>query len=417
LYSGEFGFLALDPWFQLLRTHLGGAENAPEISAGPLRVLFMACAPDGTDPVLHYEREEEIILDALADLKLTNQLEIDIAEGGTLKELEEMLAMQAYHVVHLSSHGFYDGETRTGYLLMESDSGMEKRVSAQELAEKLIGSRSVRLLFLSACQSGSETSRDTGLAQSLIAHGIPMVIGIRHSVMDAAATSIAESFYRNLTLRRTVSHALQLSRQAYAKKDRNSFQWSIPALFARDAHVHVIDWQKPSKKTEKRPRAAVLYGKVSHLKTGFRGRRREQREFMKRLRRGDPPALCITGAGGIGKSTLASRIADRLHASGYLVIPLFGELSPDLFIQKTLNALVAARETGHTEALKGFTDYNEKIIYILSNVLGTKETLYLVDNFEDNLKKSEQFRVFKNSFWEETFTTLMEELPTPHRGC
>jgi hypothetical protein len=76
-----------------------------------------------------------------------------------------------------------------------------------------------------------------------------------------------------------------------------------------------------------------------------------------------------------------------------------------------LDALVAARDTGHTEVLKGFTDYNDKIIYILSNVLGTKETLYLVDNFEDNLKRSEQFRAFKNSFWEGTFTTLIEELP------
>jgi len=411
LYAEEFGYLCLDPWLQLIRTPLDGADDAPELPAGPLRVLFMACSPDGTAPVLNYEREEEIILNALADLKRTGEMEIDIAEGGTLQELEERLARQPYHVVHLSSHGVYDTETRTGYLLMESESGMEKRVSARELTEKLIGSRSVRLLFLSACQSGSETAQNTGLAQSLIAHGIPMVIGMRHSVQDAAATSLAESFYRNLTLQRTVSHSLQLARKGYAEKYKKSFQWGIPALFARNAHVRIIDWQKPGEKTGKKPPVTILYGRIEHLKTGFRGRRQELREFMKALREGDPPALCITGAGGIGKSTLASRISDMLHASGFLVIPLFSELSPDIFIQKTLNALIAARETEHTKVLKELTDYNEKIIYILSNVLGTKETLYLLDNFEDNLKKSEGFRAFKNGFWEETFKTISEELP------
>ncbi|MGA1864319.1 MAG: CHAT domain-containing protein [bacterium] len=412
LFCEESGFLALDPRFQIIRSApIDGAGNTITLSARPLRVLFMACSPEGTDPVLNYEREEEIILDALADIKRNNELEIDIAEGGTLDELEKMLANKDYHVVHLSSHGIYDRETQTGYLLMESESGMEKRVSAKEFAEKLIGSSSVRLLFLSACQSGSETAHDTGLAQSLIANGIPMVIGMKHSVMDAAATSIAESFYKNLTLRRTVSHALQLSRQAYAKKYPKSFQWSIPALFARDANLHIADWQAPVKKTESKPSAVILYGRVKHLKTGFRGRRREQREFMNILRRGEPPALCITGAGGIGKSTLASRITDRLHSSGYLIIPLFGELSPDIFIQKTINALIAERETEHTQNLKGLTDYNERIIYTLSNVLGTRDTLYLLDNFEDNLKKSEQFRAFKNSFWEETFRTFLQELP------
>ncbi|MGA1864315.1 MAG: tetratricopeptide repeat protein [bacterium] len=412
LYSEESGFLALDPRFQLIRsTPLDGAESTIALSARPLRVLFMACSPKGTNPLLNYEREEEIIMDALADLKRNNELEIDIAEGGTLDEMEKMLANKDYHVVHLSSHGFYDREIQTGYLLMEGESGMEKRVSAKEFAEKLIGSRSVRLLFLSACQSGSETEQNTGLAQSLIANGIPMVIGMKYSVMDAAAVLIAESFYKNLTLRRTVSHALQQSRQAYAKKYPKSFQWIIPALFARDANLHIVDWKKPVEKTERKSSAVILYGRVKHLKTGFRGRRSEQREFMNILRRGEPPALCITGAGGIGKSTLASWITDRLHASGYLVIPLYGDLSPDIFIEKTINALIAESETEHIQYLKGLTDYRERIVYILSKVLGIRDTLYLLDNFEENLKKSEQFRAFKNSFWEETFRTLLQELP------
>jgi hypothetical protein len=53
----------------------------------------------------------------------------------------------------------------------------------------------------------------------------------------------------------------------------------------------------------------------------------------------------------------------------------------------------------------------QKIEYILTNVLGTRDTIYLFDNFEDNLKKSAHFKEFKNEFWQESLTYIMELLP------
>ncbi|MBI4595412.1 MAG: CHAT domain-containing protein [Candidatus Tectomicrobia bacterium] len=416
LYSPDFQFIAASPRFRMIRTiddNISHAGQKEELSAGPLRILFMACSPDGTEPLLDYEKEEEIVLGAVAELKRKKELEIDMAEGGTLKELKEMLARKDYHLVHLSGHGYYDGRTNTGYLCMENEWGTEKRVSAKELAEILIGCSSVRLLFLSACQSVREDIPNTGLARSLMANGLPVVIGMKQTIGDYAASSLAGSFYRHLTLKRSVAQALQLARSEFAKDHKGNFQWAIPAIFCRsdNTSISIVDWAKPSLPIKDRESSVILYGRVKHLKVGFRGRRREIREYLEMLRKERPSAICITGAGGIGKSTLSSKLTDRLHKSGYMVIPLYGELTPDTFIQGTLNSLVSQNEWEHLDRLKKLSDYNEQLFYIMSNVSGIKETIYLLDNFEDNLKQSAEFKDFKNPFWEETFKTLQEQLP------
>ncbi len=126
------------------------------------------------------------------------------------------------------------------------------------------------------------------------------------------------------------------------------------------------------------------------------GRRREVREWMKILRKGTPPAICITGAGGTGKSTLASRLTDRLHRSDFMVVPIYGAVTPDSFIQHTIESLVGEKEKEHINSLKELIDYNDRIIYIIFNIIGTRETVFLFDNFEDNLKQSAKFQEFKN---------------------
>jgi hypothetical protein len=231
LYAPEQGFLAESPYFQIIRTLGTDGALGRALLPGPVRLLFMACSPDGTEPLLNYEREEEIILDAVSKLRKKKGLHIDIAETGTLEELKSLIRERDYHVVHISGHGVYDENRNAGYLLMEKESGMERRVSAHELAEALIGCQSLRLFFLSACESGREKEPDTGLARLLISHGVPMVIGMTHSVREYAATAMAETFYRNLTSGNSVAFSLKLARKEFAEKYKATFQWAIPALF------------------------------------------------------------------------------------------------------------------------------------------------------------------------------------------
>ncbi|MDY6855715.1 MAG: AAA family ATPase [Thermodesulfobacteriota bacterium] len=242
-----------------------------------------------------------------------------------------------------------------------------------------------------------------------------MIIGMKHPVADYVATAMAEIFYRHLTLKCTAGQALQEARRNFKERYKGRFQWAIPALFSQDGDTSIIDWTEDMTPIEpRREPSTILYGKVKHLKEGFVGRRREVRECMKILRQGTPPAICITGAGGTGKSTLASRLTDRLHRSGFMVVPIYGEVTPDSFIQHTINSLVGEKESERISTLKELTDYNDRITYIISNIIGTKETVFLFDNFEDNLKQSARFQEFKNTYWEEPFKRLLDQLP--HTG-
>ncbi|RMD56669.1 MAG: CHAT domain-containing protein, partial [Nitrospirae bacterium] len=411
LYKDEYGFLAASPHFQIIRTVSTYTSKDRPLPPGPLRVLFMACSPEGTAPLLNYEHEEEIILDALTDLKREKRLHIDISETGTLEELKSLIKKRDYHIIHISGHGYYDEHSNTGYLLMEHESGTERQVSAQDLTDALIGSESIRLLFLSACETGREIQPNTGLARVLISKGVPMVIAMTYPIWDSAAIQIAKSFYSNLTARRSVTFSLKMARSEYAKTFRDSFQWAIPALFSQSEDNQIIDWNKPSKEIiEEKP--IILYErKIKHLTSGFIGRRRELREHLRQLRSGKPPVLCITGSGGIGKSTLASKITDRLHNSGFMIIPMYGEITPDRFIENTIRTLVSHGEQKHIDYLRKLIDYKDKINYILSNIVGDKDTVYFFDNFEDNLEKSSNFREFKNPFWKEEFAYIVEMLP------
>jgi adenylylsulfate kinase-like enzyme len=49
----------------------------------------------------------------------------------------------------------------------------------------------------------------------------------------------------------------------------------------------------------------------------FLGRRREQQQLLPALRGGDLQAVVLTGLGGAGKSTLATRLARKLEADGW----------------------------------------------------------------------------------------------------
>ena len=413
LFHDEHSFLATSARFRVMRSRDNPGSNGVALSPGPLRILFMVCSPeDDSMPLLNYEKEEEIIVDAVGGLKIKERLHIDIAETGTLKELKEKVTENDYHIVHISGHGIYDETVNMGYLCMENDYIGRHDVDSKKLADVFTGCQSIRMIFISACSSGTENAAVTGIASSLLANGLPMVIGMRMPVSDAAATLVAGQFYENIIKRKDADHALQMARNEFANKYKGNFQWSVPTIFTRCVKTALIDWEKPIKKQDQegQKQQYIFYGNMSHLKKGFIGRRREIREYLKELRNGSVPAISIIGPGGIGKSTLATRITDMLNNSGYMIIPVSGKMTADSLIDATVNALIANNLQEHCEYLQKPISSQIKITYIIANILSKIETIYLLDNFEDNLKRSAQFKEFENPMFKEFFRFLLTGL-------
>ena len=97
----------------------------------PLKVLFMACSPEGVEPVLDFEKEEETIFEVTTDLPV----DIDIEDTGSLQGLIECLSKNEYDVIHLSGHA--NIEDGIPYFCMEDEEGYLNRVTPSALQEIL----------------------------------------------------------------------------------------------------------------------------------------------------------------------------------------------------------------------------------------------------------------------------------------
>jgi hypothetical protein len=96
----------------------------------PLRIVFLAAAPQDQVP-LDYEKEEEAILRATVALK---GAQLFTAELGTYDELDDLLQQVKPHVVHLSGHGIV-GSDGIGRFCFEDDAGQADRRDADDLAQ------------------------------------------------------------------------------------------------------------------------------------------------------------------------------------------------------------------------------------------------------------------------------------------
>jgi hypothetical protein len=355
---------------------------------GPLKVLYMVSAP--TDQVeLDFEREEELLLSALG--RAGRRVVFDSGDLGSFEELGERINEFRPHIVHLTGHGVTREET--AYFAFEDESGNTDQRPASELGQLFAGS-GVACAFLSACQAGRAPAQAAlgGLAQGLLAEGVPLVIGWTASILDDVATEVASGFYGAVSAgQTTVDRALVMARQAARKmcEARGDPSWSLPVLYAGTRQTRLFDARRiePSSRPSLvlQPLPGMLAGYTPH----FIGLRRELQQLLPGLRSGDLQAVVLTGLGGSGKSTLATRLARKLEADGLTPLALSSSaetpLSAGQLLETCGQAFLDSGQRDIHATLRAPTLPVADRLRTLVTGLNRGRFVLVLDNFESNL--------------------------------
>lgn len=296
----------------------------PAPGAGPLRILFLTSAPEDQAP-LDLEREEDLVLRSTEGLR--GEVIVHIAEVGTFDELRRLVGRVKPQVIHLSGHGNINS-TGEGVFAFETEEGETDLKTAEQIATAVARGSSVRLFVLNACKSAQ--AGVAGICRALVAAGVPHALGWAASVEDRVASRFTTTLYGELMtgvpVGRAVAHArLELRDQGVVKTKEGPLldaSFAVSQLYGRGAG-ELLDFGKPREVYNGPSTEHALLGDgVQGLKEGFIGRRRDVWKVLRAMRRGEPTVAFFWGLGGVGKSTLATRVANRLGDDGFHILPV-----------------------------------------------------------------------------------------------
>ena len=191
---------------------------------------------------LSVDQEVTVIRRGFQTLVDEGLITIDVMPRATPAALHEALIPGRFHVVHFIGHGVYeekkqDGQKEgQGYLIFENERGGEYRLGERDLRE-IFCKRGLSMVFLNSCESGrgGRAEFNKGVAQSLVAHGLPALVANQYSVLDSSATSFAQSFYRSLARGFSVGQSAREARIAVNySMNGEPIDWAVPVLYARD---------------------------------------------------------------------------------------------------------------------------------------------------------------------------------------
>jgi len=149
----------------------------------------------------------------------------------TPAELIGQLETGDHNVLFYSGHGAPapDG----GLLFLTPKNGM----NGAELAQALVRHQ-VKLAVFNACWGAQPQQREgrsvprSSLAEVLIHHGVPAVLGMRDSITDEEAISFIQVFAQQLARRSPIDEAVAIARQNLLSLYRiNKPAWTLPVLY------------------------------------------------------------------------------------------------------------------------------------------------------------------------------------------
>jgi hypothetical protein len=388
------GYLAVHPTRPVMPVRAASVrDSGARLAANrPLRVLFMASSPLGVEPVLDFEGEEAVILDAAK-----GRVEVVVEESGSLSGLKATLSWFGsgyFDVLHLSGHGII--ESAGPRFVMEDDEGRRADASAEDIADAAEGVWP-GLVFLSGCHTGGspEAGLLASMAEALVDAGASAVLGWALPVGDVSASSLAATLYRELGGGAEIPDAVTAARRALF--DGRSGYWHLLRLYADRSRLGPVVTPLGSRgRVRLRTRAASTFfldaeGRVKVAeRASFVGRRRELQTLLRVLRPDDPtegPQIALLhGMGGLGKSSLAARLLDRIritHAAHAVWVGKIDPLSVEALTQRLTLTDPEVDQKVSDLLGRDTIPLADRLRYVLDGPLADTPCVFVFDDFED----------------------------------
>ncbi|MEH1829577.1 MAG: tetratricopeptide repeat protein [Nostoc sp.] len=360
-------------------------DGEPENRA--LQVLFMATSPLDVKPVLDFEGEEARILEATK----RQPLALTVEESGCLSELGYLVDgydRNYFDVLHLTGHAtLQDGQPR---FITETATGEAFYASTGDIAQEL-QFRLPKLIFLSGCRTGQGGNGGSvpSMAEELLKSGAKAVLGWGQKVLDPDATAAAAALYQELSAGKQIIEAVACTYQTLIKNKARD--WHLLRLYAAGNLPSSLVTPLRTRGRKPAPPFSVstqfldAAGKVKvPTRESFVGRRRQLQNCLRVLSQpSDEVGVLIHGMGGLGKSSLAARLCDRLP--NFERVVWVGRIDEASLVSRL------AEKLDDNEQRKSLQNYDEELKYRLRRVFqqlhdAAKQFLLVLDDFEVNLE-------------------------------
>lgn len=358
--------LGLIPGFRISRVP-GSVEGittpSPSLSPGPLRVLFLACDP------LDYEQEERWFLKAVQGQNVV----FEICDKGSLAELKSRAKSLRPHLVHIIAQAkMKEGKA---HLSFSSEEGRPDLYTYEELGRAL-AEEGVKCAICAGCQTDEPLTLDL-FSQGLTDH-VPMAVAWNSSAESA------RSFYASLASG-NLDDAVSLSRlETHKACTEQGRICALPVFYSVSAVNHqIFDEEREEKIASLEEEQHPLPGMAEGYVLNFADRRRDLQRLITALREGAAKAVILTGPDGVGKTSLATRLAWIFASGEYNILPVYSSeynpLSAARILEAAINALAAAGMREDTLRLRDPSLALKERLMLMLHLLEEKRSLIFLD--------------------------------------
>jgi tetratricopeptide (TPR) repeat protein len=293
-----------------------------------------------------------------------------------------------FDVLHLTGHATHRPEGPR--FLTESETGYPEWVSAADIARAI--PRRPPLTFLSGSRTGQSLAAGAvaSLAENLLGRGFPAVLGWGQPVFETDATVAAAALYESLAAGFSPVRAVLDAHAAMLRA--NARHWHLLRLFVAGAAPGPPVTEPKKVRRKPAPPATNqkrFLGKAHNVaeqvvdRKDFVGRRRPLQRFVRALRGTDHPAGAVVyGLGGVGKSSLACRLCDRLEEFDPVVH--VGKLNEPSLLRALEELSSNATERAHLQSSREALKYRMRAFLEARRDAGRKNVLLVLDDFEQN---------------------------------